>query len=106
MTDAEKIAMVKAMTEETSDEVIAVFLSKAGNAILNEMYKAWSEFPDGAVVPARYEITQCDLCVRYLARRGAEAEQSHSELGISRGYANANDEDILRRITPLAEVPK
>lgn len=106
MTDAEKIAMVKTMTDETSDAVIAAYLSMAGEAILNQMYQMWSALPENAAVPARYEITQCNLCVRYLARRGAEGEQSHNENGVNRSWANAEDKDLLCRITPLAEVPQ
>ena len=106
MTDLEKIAYVKAISDETDETAISAFLSKAKSAILNEMYRVWSAWPENASVPARYEIAQCELAVRYLYRRGSEAEISHNENGISRAYDSPDDADILRRITPIAEVPQ
>lgn len=106
MTDAEKITMVKTMTDETSDAVIAAYLSMASEAILNQMYQMWSALPENAVVPDRYEMTQCNLCVRYLARRGAEGEHTHNENGVNRTWETSEDKDILCRITPIAEVPQ
>ena len=106
MTDSEKIAFVKAISEETDDSVITAFLTRAKSAILNELYRAWSELPEDADVPDRYHVAQCELAMRYLNRRGGEGEISHSENGIGRGYGSVDDSDILARITPLVEVPK
>ena len=106
MTDLEKIAYVKAISDETDDTAISAFLNKAKAAILNEMYRAWSEWPENADVPPRYEIAQCELAVRYLNRRGGEGESAHSENGINRTYDSPDDADILRRITPLVEIPQ
>lgn len=105
MTGPEKIAYVKAISDETDETAISAFLNKAESAILNEMYRVWSAWPENASVPARYEIAQCELAVRYLNRRGGEAEIGHSENGINRTYDSPDDADILRRITPIVEVP-
>lgn len=105
MTDLEKIAYVKAISDETNDTAISAFLTKAESAILNEMYRVWSAWPENASVPARYEIAQCELAVRYLNRRGGEGETVHKENGVDRTYGSPDDADILRRITPIAEVP-
>lgn len=106
MTDLEKIAYVKAISDETNETAISAFLTKAKAAILNELYRAWSAWPENADVPPRYEIAQCELAVRYLNRRGGEAEIGHSENGINRTYDSPDDADILRRITPIAEIPQ
>ena len=106
MTEAEKIAYVKAISDETDETAISAFLSKAKSAILNEMYRVWSAWPENASVPARYEIAQCELAVRYLNRRGGEGETVHKENGVDRTYGSPDDADILRRITPIAEVPQ
>lgn len=105
MTDLEKIAYVKTISDETNDTAISAFLTKAESAILNEMYRVWSAWPENASVPARYEIAQCELAVRYLNRRGGEGETVHKENGVDRTYGSPDDADILRRITPIAEVP-
>ena len=104
MTDAEKIAYVKSISDETDETAISAFLTKAKYAILNEMYRVWSAIPENATIPARYETVQCDLAVRYLYRRGGEGEISHNENGVNRSYDSTDDSDILRRITPIAEV--
>lgn len=106
MTESEKIAFVKVLSEETDDTVITAFLMKAKSAILNELYRAWSELPEDADVPDRYHVAQCELAMRYLNRRGGEGEVAHGENGISRTYGSVDDSDILARITPIVEVPK
>lgn len=106
MTEAEKIAMVKAMSGETDEDLISAYLMKAGEAVLGQMYKVWTNRPEGAAVPDKYAMDQCELAVRSIARIGAEGQTAHGENGISRTWASADDEDILRRITPLVEVPQ
>ncbi len=102
MTDLEKIVMVKAMTDETDDGVISVFLTIAGNKICRIAYP----FDDTAmVVPAKYETLQVEAACYLLNKRGAEGETSHSENGISRSYENADLPDSMKRIiVPMAGV--
>ena len=82
--------------EKDDTALIEVYLAKAEEAILNEMYPFGCG--ENAVVPQRYNMTQCELAVRYILRRGAEGESAHNENGINRTYASVNDSDILSRI--------
>ena len=103
MTDAEKIALVKAMTDESNDTTISAFLSLAGDVI----YHAACPYgnADKTAVIEEYSGVQCRAAVYYLNKRGAEGEKSHSENGISRTYENAELPDsLLREITPIAGV--
>lgn len=106
MTDAEKIALIEATSDATDYDVISAFLTKAKYAVLNRLYSAWHEWPDDAEVPARYDLAQCELAIRYYNRQGGEGQTGHSENGISRTWDSADDADILRCITPICEVPK
>ena len=54
--------------------------------------------------PAQFEMEQCELAVRYFARRGAYGEVAHNENGINRAWASEDDLDIMKRIPPLAKV--
>ena len=108
MTTGEQVNLVKAQIEDTdiTDDQIKAYLLIAGNAILRRLYSAYAEVPDVSNIPESYQILQCLIAARYVARRGAEGELSHSESGISRSWANAADEDLLRQITPYVGVPK
>ena len=54
--------------------------------------------------PNQFDIMQCELVVRMLARRGGEGEISHTENGVTRAYMSVDDEDILQRLTPFVGV--
>lgn len=82
--------------------VISAYLDSAESAILNRIYPFG--IPDGAMLPTRYDLLQCDLAVRYISRRGAEGQTSHDENGISRNYGTVNDEDLLSVVTPFVKV--
>ena len=83
MTTAEKIAMVQVLVENdptATNEVLAVYLALAKDAIFNRMY------PFGVPasvtdIPSQYEVLQCKITMRYFLRRGAEGEKSHNENG-------------------------
>ena len=102
MTDLEKIAMVKAMTDEADDDVISAFLTIAGHKICRIAYP----FDDTAVVVhMKYETLQVEAACYLLNKRGAEGQTSHSENGISRTYENADLPDSMKRIiVPMAGV--
>lgn len=105
MTDAEKITMVKALSDETSDAVISAFLNKA--AI--ELYKLVDPFKtvEQETVVADYEDVQIDIAAYRLNKRGWDYETSHSENGISRVYETGDLPDsILKRITRKASAVK
>lgn len=103
MTDAEKIVMVKAMTDETDEDVISAFLSKAGEEIylVADPYKT----ADKDDVLEEYGGVQADAAAYYINKRGWDFQTSHSENGVVRSYASGGLPDsILRRITPKAGV--
>ena len=90
--------LVGNLPEATSD-LVAVYLVDAEDSILNRMYPF--KRPEGAVVPTQYEMLQCKLAARYILRRGAEGETTHSENGIARSYGSVNDEDLLREVMQI-----
>ena len=104
MTTSEKITIVRTLANETglSDDVVTVYLNKAESAIRNRMYPFGLPLENGTeiafVVPAKYEMLQCDLASRYILRRGGEGELKHGENGIERTYSSTNDEDLLMEV--------
>ena len=105
MTDNEKVMAVQTLVgdEQATSDIITLYLAVARDAILNRLYP--HGIPDTEMlVPTRYEYTQCKLAARYFLRRGAEGEITHSENGIARTYASADDADILNEVLPYAKV--
>lgn len=104
MTIVEKIATVKTLTNESdlTDAFVTTYLTKAESAIRNRMYPFGLPVQNGQeitfVVPAKYEMLQCELACRYILRRGAEGEEVHNENGINRTYGSVNDSDLLSEI--------
>lgn len=98
MTDAEKIVLVKAMSDEADDEVISAFLAKAAD----ELYKLADPFKTltKADVIEEYGSTQVDIAAYRLNKRGWDFEEIHSENGIVRNYGGTNlPDNILNQIT-------
>lgn len=102
MEKADKIEMVKAMSEEADDEVISAYLTIAGRKIISRAYP----FSDSVTeVPTKYEHIQIEATVYLLNKRGAEGESAHSENGISRSYENGDlPESMLSEIVPVGKV--
>jgi hypothetical protein len=106
MTDSEKKTMVRTLVEndaEATDEIIAVYLTLACNAMLERLFPYDSD-KDSEDLPVRYDVLQCELAARYFLRRGGQGEINHEENGVNRQYASVDDEDILQRLTPFAKV--
>lgn len=98
--------MVRTLVEndaEATDPIIAVYLNLACNAMLERLYP-YDANKTSADIPERYETIQCEMAARYFLRRGGQGEINHEENGVNRQYASADDEDILRRLTPFAKV--
>ena len=105
MLDSEKVALVKAMTDETDEAIIMAFLSLAGDAV----YHAACPYrnSDKISVVSEYEGVQIRAAAYYLNKRGADGEKSHNENGISRTYENSDLPDsLLREFTPIVGVSK
>lgn len=103
MTDADKIVLVKAMSEETNDAVISAFLAMAGDAVYHycDPYKTHTIVQ----VLAEYGGAQARIAADWLNKRGADGQLSHSENGISRTYeAGDIPPSILRELTPYCGV--
>ena len=103
MTDAEKIAMVKIMTDETVDDTISAYLKLAGEKILRHAFPYDDSVDE---VPAKYDMLHVDATVYLLNKRGGEGETAHNENGISRTYEDADlPRTMLNAITPVMGVP-
>ncbi len=104
MTINEKIATVKTLVNDSTltDSFVTTYLTKAEYAIRNRMYPFDLPKENGQeitfVVPAKYEMLQCELACRYILRRGGEGELSHNENGINRSYGSVNDDDLLMEV--------
>ena len=104
MTEQEKITFVQAFFDNApsvSDCTVALLVSK--QRVMQQRY-ALVGFDDATPFPTQFEIEQCELAVRYIARKGGYGQVTHSENGISRTWASEDDLDILKRIPPIAKV--
>ena len=98
MTITEKIAALKvALSPDTeTDEVLSSLLAQAESLVLNRMYPFG--YPEGTIVPARYEQIQVQLAVELFTKRGAEGQTTHQENGTTRIWAS--ESALLKRIVP------
>jgi hypothetical protein len=107
MTNAEKLNVVRTYIgadPNATDALISVYLDDAEEAILNRRFPFG--IPDGESVPSCYERLQCRLAYEMYLRRGAEGETDHNEDGVSRKYASADYEEILRNVIQIAKVAR
>ena len=97
MTSLEKISALRVhiSPDTDTDEVLGSMITMAEAMILNRMYPFG--YPEGTVVPARYEQIQVMLAVELYGKRGAEGQISHNE-GISRSWPE--ESPLLKRILP------
>ena len=98
MTNEEKRAALAATLAPDTDteEVLDNVLDDAEALILNRMFPFG--YPDGTVVPTRYERIQIQLAAELYSKRGAEGQISHSENGISRTWLEQSA--LLKRVIP------
>ena len=101
MTDAQKLNMVKTLLEDggemPSDTKLNAYIELAGKEILNWIYHLVGNMPDGAEVPAEYEVTQIYAVVAGYTHAGAEGQRTHNENGISRTFVYADMLDYIRQ---------
>ena len=106
MTPEQKIAALKALLDgdDTSDDVLSVYLSLAGHKILNRMYPFKEDYT-GLEVPDRYVMLQLKIACYLLNKRGAEGEIQHIENGIHRNYGDADiPEQMLSDVVPFCQI--
>ena len=102
MTEEEKIAMVKTMTDETEDSVITAYLIEAKQIVLEKAFP-FGELPEA--MPSRYDGVQVEVAAYLINKRGAEGETVHLENGVSRHWEDGGvPPSLLRRIVPNAGV--
>lgn len=100
MTQVQKTAMLKAMTDERDEEVLSTYLTLAGNKVVR---RAYPYDPTQTEVPAQYASVQVEIAAYMLNKRGAEGETGHSENGISRSYEDGDiPPSLMRQIVPFA----
>lgn len=101
-----KIAMLRNMADaKTEDEeVLSVYLTLAGDKILNRMYP-FKESYDDLEVPDKYAMVQLNAACYLYNKRGAEGEIQHIENGIHRNYGASDVPDaMLKDVVPYCQV--
>lgn len=92
-----KIEMARGISpDEAEDSILESELLAAETMILNKMYPFG--YPDGTVIPTRYERLQIKLAIELYTQRGAEGQSSHTENSISRTFNTTSR--ILAQILP------
>ena len=93
MTDAEKLSMVKTILSSggdgtiPSDETLTVYITIAGQEILNWKYHLIGGVPDDVTdVPDLEAIKQVYAVIAGYTHAGAEGQDSHAENGITRHF--------------------
>lgn len=79
-----------------TDEVLDTMIALAEVEVLNKMYPFG--YPEGLLVPARYEMLQVQLAAELYTKRGAEGQVQHGENGITRVWPEKSA--LLARIAP------
>ena len=107
MTEAEKLAMLRTLSgagTDVADATLQVYLTLAADVVLRRCYPS-ADNVAGLTVPARYEVTQCEIANEKWQKRGAEGETAHDEDAIKRTYGDADvSPALLKRIIPFAHV--
>ena len=105
MTISKKLDMLRRMMDgdETDEGILEVYLELAGQRILNRMYPYRDDY-EGLEVPDKYVMTQLNIAVYMLNKRGAEGEVQHIENGVHRNYGSSDVPDtMLKDIYPFAQ---
>ena len=105
MTLAEQIAMVKALSDETDDEVISAFLSFAEHVIYQygDPYRTMSEED----FLAKYQDVVVEVAAYKLNKRGWDYTKIYTENGVRREYESGDlPSSFLSRITRICGAVK
>lgn len=100
MTLEDKVAMVRALSDETDDEVISAFLSFAGKE-LHRIGDPFHTMTEDEFIE-RYEDVQIDAAAYKLNKRGWDYAKIYTENGVRREYESGDlPPSLLNRITPI-----
>ena len=107
MTTKKKIDMLRSMMggDEEDSGVLEVFLEIAKQKILNRMYQFETDMEyENLEVPDKYAMTQLNIAIYMLNKRGAEGEIQHIENGIHRNYGSSDVPDaLLKDVVPFCK---
>ena len=102
MTDEEKIAMIKLMTDETSSEVLSAYYNLSKQIVFEKAFP-YGNFPES--MPSQYDGVHVEIAAYMINKQGAEGETVHLENGVSRHWEDGGvSPSLLRRIVPFAGV--
>lgn len=105
MTAEKKLDMLRALMDgdDTEQDILEAYLELAGQKILNRMYPYRTDY-EGLEVPDRYVMTQLNISVYLLNKRGAEGQVQHIENGIHRNWGSSDVPDgMLKDVIPFAQ---
>ena len=102
------LTKLKKRTGETDEDLLAVLLDDAKNAILSRRFP-FGDYPVNAsgetVIEDRYVDLQYRIAVDLYNKQGAEGQIKHSENGISRDFESSwVSEQLLNEITPYCGI--
>lgn len=102
MTTESKITLLKTMLDDsTPDDVLNAYLELAGQKVLNRLYP-YRKDTEALEIPDRYAMTQINVAVYLINKRGAEGQIQHIENGIHRNYGDSDVPDsMLSEIVPF-----
>ena len=100
MTEQEKLALLKLMTDETSATVLSAYLGLSQQIVYEKAFP-FGAYPD--TMPAQYDGVHVEIAAYMINKRGAEGETVHLENGVSRHWEDGGvSPSLLRRIVPFA----
>ncbi len=104
MTDADKLAMLKALigTTTLTDDTLSIYLQIAAEKVLRRCYP-FAASTQTYSVPTRYETVQVELAANAVLKRGAEGQSLMIDNGVHRTFES--EDELLKRIVPYAHVP-
>ena len=102
MDRAQKLDMLKVMTDETDLNVLSVYLDLAAREVCRAAYP----FDDSVTtVPDKYAMDHLRVAEYLYAKRKTAGEISHSENGLSVAYESAGvPHSLLKNIVPMCGV--
>lgn len=102
MTNDEKLLSFKKRIEPdtASDDLLSELLEQAGAIVLNRRFPFG--YPADTEIPNQYARLQIAIAIELFNKRGAEAQTTHNENGISRTYeAGDVSPSLLKQIIPM-----